>query len=383
MNVASWAGRETYPYVEKWCSASQMLRKPRVSAAWAMSRARWYISVEGRADGDCMRRNVPNLMVMSPSPRSESGMGKTGRPDPKGVHGGASGEEERLEIRRAEGEVGGHFGSADDAEPLALAGEHPGAAGPGAEDASFGVHLHAVGHAVRLVGGHVGEDAPPDHPACRVQLEHVDVLGPARVGDVEEPLVRGEGEAVRVLEVGDQAGRSVGHHAIDARVGHLALGERHTEPGVGEVDAPVGLAHHVVGAVEQLALVAVHEHVDAPVGSGAGHAPVVALAEDEAPLEIERRSVASARLVAHDLGRLPRHYSVEHARSHVDEVVEAVRMPERTLGEDEPRGQPLRLAGLQDRCQLVAHVPLLARELALLTAASAGPPREEPTTDRD
>src|SRR5215470_18687340 len=131
-----------------------MLRKPRVSAAWAMSRARSYISVEGRADGDCMRRNVPNLMVMSPSPRSESGMGKTGRLDPEGVHGGARGEEERLEVRPAEGEVGGDLGSADDAEPLALGREHPGATGPGAENPSLGVHLHAVRHAVGLVGGH-------------------------------------------------------------------------------------------------------------------------------------------------------------------------------------------------------------------------------------
>src|SRR5215475_8356742 len=177
MNVASWAGRETYPYVEKWCSASQMLRKLRVSAAWAMSTARWYISPEGRADGDCMRRNVPNLMVMSPSPRSESGMGETGRLAPEGVHGGACGEEARLEVRPAEGEVGRDFGSADDAKPLALGRKHPGAAGPRAEDASFRVHLHAIGYAVRVVGGHVGEDPPPGHPACRVELEHMDVLG--------------------------------------------------------------------------------------------------------------------------------------------------------------------------------------------------------------
>src|SRR5262245_47209476 len=121
-----------------------MLRKPSVSAAWAMSRARWYISVEGRADGDCMSRNVPNLMVMSPSPRPESGMGKTGRLDLEGIHGGARGEEERLEVRPAEGEVGRDFGSADDAKPLALGREHPGAAGPRAEDASFRVHLHAI-----------------------------------------------------------------------------------------------------------------------------------------------------------------------------------------------------------------------------------------------
>src|SRR5215510_8055918 len=159
-----------------------MLRKPRVSAAWAMSMARWYISVEGRADGDCMRRNVPNLMVMSPSPRSESGMGKTGRLDLKGVHGGTCGEEERLEVRPAEGDVGRDLGSADDAKPRALGREHPGAAGPGAEDTSLRVHLHAVGYAIRLVGGHVGEDPPPDQTASPSPPTHRAATSPPRAG---------------------------------------------------------------------------------------------------------------------------------------------------------------------------------------------------------
>src|SRR5215813_5906882 len=307
MYVASWAGRETYPYVEKWCSASQMLRKPRVSAAWAMSMARAYISVEERADGDCMRRNVPNLMVMSPSPRSESGMGKTRRLDPERVYGGARGKEQRPEIGPAEGEIGGHLGRSDDAEPLALRREHPRATGTSAEDAALGVHLHAVGHAVRLVGGHVGEDAPPDHAPRRVQLEDVDVLGPAGVGHIEEPLVGGEGEAVRILEVRHQAGRSVAHHAVHAGVGQFALGEGHTQAGIGEIDASVGLADHVIGAVEPLALVAIHEHVDAPVGGHARHPPLVALAEDEAPLEVEGGAVAATRLIPHHLGGAPRH----------------------------------------------------------------------------
>src|SRR5215510_10659511 len=124
-----------------------MLRKFRVSAAWAMSTARAYISGEGRADGDCISRNVPNLMVMSPSPRrSERGMGKPGRLHAKRVHGGPRGEKERPEIRPAESQIGGH--------------------------------------AVRLVRGHVGKDPPPDHAPRRVQLEDVDVLGPASVGHV-------------------------------------------------------------------------------------------------------------------------------------------------------------------------------------------------------
>src|SRR5262249_27838498 len=141
-----------------------MLRKFRVSAAWAMSTARAYISGEGRADGDCVSRNGPSLMVMSPSPRrSERGMGKPGRLHAKRVHGGPRGEKERPEIRPAESQIGGHLGGLDDAEPLALRGEHPRATGTSAEDAPPGVYLHAVGHAVRLLPGPFGQDPPPHH----------------------------------------------------------------------------------------------------------------------------------------------------------------------------------------------------------------------------
>src|SRR5262249_61960659 len=103
-----------------------MLRKFRVSAAWAMSTARAYISGEGRADGDCISRNVPNLMVMSPSPRrSERGMGKPGRLHAKRVHGGPRGEKERPEIRPAESQIGGHLRGLGYAEPPAPRGGHP------------------------------------------------------------------------------------------------------------------------------------------------------------------------------------------------------------------------------------------------------------------
>jgi hypothetical protein len=43
-----------------------------------------------------------------------------------------------------------------------------------------------------------------------VEVQHVDVLRPSGVGHVETALVGGEGEAVRILEVGHEAGDAVG-----------------------------------------------------------------------------------------------------------------------------------------------------------------------------
>src|SRR5206468_3115965 len=99
-----------------------------------------------------MSRKVPNLMVTPPSPRgSKQGMRLPGHLHPERIHGRARGEEEGAEIRSAEGEVGGHLGRTDDAEPRSVRREDPRAAGAGAVDATLDVHLHAVRHAVRLV----------------------------------------------------------------------------------------------------------------------------------------------------------------------------------------------------------------------------------------
>ena len=92
----------------------------------------------------------------------------------------------------------------------AVGREHPGAARAGAKDPAVDIDLHAVGHAVGLLGRHVGKDAPPDHVAGGVELDRVDVLGMARIGDVEDALVGREGEPVRVFELGDEAVGPVG-----------------------------------------------------------------------------------------------------------------------------------------------------------------------------
>jgi hypothetical protein len=88
---------------------------------------------------------------------------------------------------------------------------------------------------------------------------------------------------------------------------------------------------------------------------------MTALADDQAPLQIERGPVALAGLIAHQLRRLAGEHAVQPALADVHEVVEAVRVPERPFGEDESRGQALGLRGFEQCAQRVGHRRLLTR----------------------
>ena len=151
-------------------------------------------------------------------------------------------------------EVGRDLRRADDAEPRPVGREHPGAARTGAVDLALDVDLHAVGHAVGLLGRHVGKDAPPDHVAGGIELDRVDVLGVAGIGDVEHALVGREGEPVRIFELGDEAARPVGHDRVDPGMRQFLVGERHAQTGIGEPDAAVRFADDIVRPVDPLAL---------------------------------------------------------------------------------------------------------------------------------
>src|SRR6185503_6528207 len=256
----------------------------------------------------------------------------------------------------AEGHVGRIFGRANDPELRAIRREHPGAAGPRAIDAPLHVHLHAVGYAGGLVGGHVGEDAPPDHLAAGVELDGVDVRRPACVGDVERALVRREGQPILILAGHGQRDGPVGREAIDAGV-QLALGDRHAVAGIGEPETAVRLADDVVGTVEALALEAVHEHLELAARVRSAQATVAALAHDEPALEVERGAIAFAGVLAHALGRLAGHEAVELAvvATDVHERVVAVGVPQRALGEHEAGGQALGRGALEETRQAVVH----------------------------
>src|SRR5918996_2396680 len=141
---------------------------------------------------------------------------------------------------------------------------------------------------------------------------------------------------------------------------------------LGEVEAAVRPADHIVGPVQSLALVPVDQHLAAAVSRPARHAPMAALADHQAALQVECRAVALAGLRAQQLGRLARRHPIELAPADVDEVVEAVRMPERPLGEDEPGGQPLGLCGLEHRRERVGHRPQPRRASRRFTISALG-----------
>src|SRR5262249_32113111 len=194
----------------------------------------------------------------------------------------------------------------------------------------------------------------PDQLALRIDLERVDVLRPAGVGHVEHALVRREGQAVGIFAVGDERCLPVRRDAIDAGDRQLALGERHAQARGRGVDAAPGPPTGVDGAVARLPLPPAHR-VPALYAVPARDPPVAALAHDEPAMQVEGRTVALARVRPHELGLLAGDDLVQMAPADVDEVVEAVGVPDRALGEDEARGQPLGLLRLDDRGQRVAH----------------------------
>ena len=185
----------------------------------------------------------------------------------------------------------------------------------------------------------LGEDLAARQLAVVGDPEDADVLRPvlhmrgARVGDVEQPLVRRESEAVRAHEiVGGDADRSrAGVDAIDVAGADLALGLvalviRVDAVGrIGEPDRAVGSDDDVVRAVEALALEALGEDRDRAVVLGAGDAPVAVLARDETAFAVDGVAVRIAGRRPEDAGLAGRLVEAQHA------VVRDVAPDERTL----------------------------------------------------
>ncbi|MBI2509146.1 MAG: hypothetical protein HYV99_03990 [Betaproteobacteria bacterium] len=133
---------------------------------------------------------------------------------------------------------------------------------------------------------------------------------------------------------------------------YFAPGVGHALVRVGAVEAAVRAAHHVVGAVEAPALVAVHYRLDLAAGADAHDAPAVAFAQDQAPLQVEGCAVAAGGF-ANELRRAAGCHAVEPVAAEVDEVPVAVRVPERAFGEDEAGREALGFGRLQDVGQVV------------------------------
>ncbi len=116
----------------------------------------------------------------------------------------------------------------DDADAGPVRGKHPDAAGACAEDPSGCIDLHAVRNAVRSIGGHIGEHPPTHHFEAGIQFNRVDILGPARVRDVQGAFVRRQHQAIRILEKSYRRHAAVWCDAVDGGVFHLAFRQRHT-----------------------------------------------------------------------------------------------------------------------------------------------------------
>ena len=106
--------------------------------------------------------------------------------------------------------------------------------------------------------------------------------------------------------IADLAGLAVDAEDVvaDLGLGLVALVVRHDPVGrIGEPDRVVGLHHHVVRAVQPLALVAVGDDRDAAVMLGARDAPPAVLARDEPSLPVDGVAVRVAARLAEDADR--------------------------------------------------------------------------------
>ena len=271
------------------------------------------------------------------APRADLGLDRIDRV--RGAH------VERLEVGTAPGEVGDQLGHAHLADQLARGRIHPHAARPRAPDVAARVAFHAVGQAGLALRHQAAGEHPPVHQrAVGGEVEHADQRLHGVV-DVEPVLVGREAEPVGLVEhvaLDHQLGRAAaGRHAVDALEAQLprplhAVHRHAPVPGIGEVDGAVGLHHHVVGAVQLVALEVRGDHLALAVGALAHQAGGGMLAHDQVQVLIVGHAVAlvgGALDLAHAAALVP---APAHVGRHVGEQqVVLDRVPDRPFGEGE------------------------------------------------
>src|SRR5207248_1610186 len=180
--------------------------------------------------------------------------------------------------------------------------DDPDAAGTGAVEVAFAVELHAVRRAIARAL-QLAEYPPVRQRAVGLNSEGADVAS-KRVVDVKGPLVRREGQAIRVLEVlghrRQLAVRRKPEHALER---DLALDSVRVRTGwVGEVDAAVGMADDVVCPVQGQTVPAFGEDGDAAVRLGARDAAHLRphLAAEEAALPVQGLAIGGIVRLAED-----------------------------------------------------------------------------------
>ena len=237
---------------------------------------------------------------------------------------------------------------------LARCVEHPAALGAGAVDASFLVHLHAVGNAV-LGGIHGGEDPVVAQAVVgghvkgpdKLMLAHLLLLFlfqapavPAGDGYIQDALVGREGQAVGILGLrGGQRVDAVRADAVHAAEVQLLFVLREASARVGEIKGPVGTAHHVIGAVDPLPVKMGGDGLVGAVCLTARHLASVALAHDQVALFVEGQAVGPTAGVPVDLQLAAGRHLVYLELPDIDEEPITVGVPQGAFGEPETSGQ--------------------------------------------
>jgi hypothetical protein len=131
------------------------------------------------------------------------------------------------------------------------------------------------------------------------------------------------------------------------------------------------VANHIVGAVETPASVVVHQRFYFAVRIHPCETPVIALAHDEAALQVEGRAVATDG-VPDDFWLFSRGQAKELVLADIDEVPIARRMPGWAFSKDKSGGEALRVSGFKHVGQIIGcgHGALLASPPRILEIAS-------------
>ena len=189
---------------------------------------------------------------------------------------------------------------------------------------------------------------------ARPDVEHADV-GPRRVVDVEQRLVRREAEPVRLLEVVDEQLEVAPacRQPVDALKVEILLAlepeARHAPVRrVGEDDRPVARDDHVVGAVQLLALPVRGERLTRSVRLLPDDGARDVLADDEVAVVVERHAVALVARVPEHRDSLVGMPAAALIARHVTEMERPVGHPDRTFREGEPCRYLLDLGVLVD-----------------------------------
>ena len=106
--------------------------------------------------------------------------------------------EQHTEIVAAESEVYRHLRQANDADMRPISLVHLNAAGAGTIDPPLLVDLHTIGN-TGLFAALISESLPVKQIAFRSDIDGVNVLRHARIGDLEGSFIRRQRQAIRIF----------------------------------------------------------------------------------------------------------------------------------------------------------------------------------------